>query len=255
MSMDKTQIKPFENHEITLYAYTLPQVPSHQGYIKVGDTMRDVRTRIREQLRTAGLKEDLLWTRVAQKKNGEWFRDKELHAYFRLHDIPQESFGTTAREWFYFNDTPERAYQLTEEFICSDYSLSQIPDETSDYVLRKEQSEAVQKTLEYFQSGQQPAEFLWNAKPRFGKTLSAYDLARQLKAREVLIVTNRPAIANSWYEDYRKFISWQETDIKFVSNTDELVGKALTRQMFIEYLAKKFREGREIGRASCRERV
>ena len=247
MSMDKTQIKPFENHEITLYAYTLPQVPSHQGYIKVGDTMRDVRTRIREQLRTAGLKEDLLWTRVAQKKNGEWFRDKELHAYFRLHDIPQESFGTTAREWFYFNDTPERAYQLTEEFICSDYSLSQIPDETSDYVLRKEQSEAVQKTLEYFQSGQQPAEFLWNAKPRFGKTLSAYDLARQLKAREVLIVTNRPAIANSWYEDYRKFISWQETDIKFVSNTDELVGKALTRQMFIEYLAKEFREGRELG--------
>ena len=51
-------------------------------------------------------------------------------------------------------------------------------------------------------------EFIWNAKPRFGKTLAAYDLTKRLKAKKVLIVTNRPAIANSWYDDFKKIIDW-----------------------------------------------
>ena len=49
-------------------------------------------------------------------------------------------------------------------------------------------------------------EFLWNAKPRFGKTLSVYDFIKQIGAVNVLIVTNRPAIANSWFSDYVKFL-------------------------------------------------
>lgn len=67
-----------------------------------------------------------------------------------------------------------------------------------------EQTAAVQKTMEYFK-GRDNAEFLWNAKPRFGKTLSAYDLCMKLGAKNILIVTNRPAIANSWYQDYETF--------------------------------------------------
>ena len=47
-------------------------------------------------------------------------------------------------------------------------------------------------------------EYLWNAKPRFGKTLSVYDFCKQVDAQTVLIVTNRPAIANSWYSDYSR---------------------------------------------------
>lgn len=49
----------------------------------------------------------------------------------------------------------------------------------STYILRKEQQEAVAKSLAYYQAGTYPQEFLWNAKPRFGKTLTAYDLARK----------------------------------------------------------------------------
>ena len=88
------------------------------------------------------------------------------------------------------------------------------------YILRNEQAEAVQLTLDYAKDNPQ-GEFLWNAKPRFGKTLTSYDLIRKLDAVNVLIVTNRPAIANSWYDDFEKFIAWQ-TDYKFVSDSESL---------------------------------
>ena len=65
------------------------------------------------------------------------------------------------------------------------------------------------------------AEVLWNAKPRFGKTLTTYDLMRTLDVRKVLIVTNRPAIANSWYDDFTRFIGHQ-TSFRFVSESPSL---------------------------------
>lgn len=71
-------------------------------------------------------------------------------------------------------------------------------------------------------AGQSP-EFLWNAKPRFGKTLAAYDLCKQMGARTVLIVTNRPAIAHSWYDDYVRFMG-TESGYYFISGADALRG-------------------------------
>ena len=68
------------------------------------------------------------------------------------------------------------------------------------YTLREEQARAVRDTKTYYQS-HPGGEYLWNAKPRFGKTLSVYDFCKQVDAQTVLIVTNRPAIANSWYSD------------------------------------------------------
>ena len=61
-------------------------------------------------------------------------------------------------------------------------------------------------------------------KPRFGKTLSAYDLCKQLDAKTVLIVTHRPAIATSWYSDYEKFLGTQ-SGYYFISQADALKDK------------------------------
>nr|WP_306430089.1 DEAD/DEAH box helicase family protein [Corynebacterium phoceense] len=91
--------------------------------------------------------------------------------------------------------------------------------ESEDYVLRPEQKAAVEQALSAFDHGHE--EVLWNAKPRFGKTLTSYDLARKLDARYILIVTNRPAIANSWFDDFARFIAHQ-TDFKFVSESSSL---------------------------------
>src|SRR5699024_7062685 len=153
-----------------------------------------------------------------------------------LNGIERKDFNSRADEWFYFNGTLEKAEELTDKFINRDYEEIQITDDKFDYVLRNEQQQAVEKTLEYYHSDHEEKEFLWNAKPRFGKTLTTYDFIRNLKTKNVLIVTNRPAIANSWFDDFQKFIAWQEPHMKFVSETDALRGKAMSRQQYIDHL-------------------
>ena len=111
-----------------------------------------------------------------------------------------------------------------------------IPDssnsEVVSYILRDEQNKAVEKTIEYFKSNES-GEFLWNAKPRFGKTLSVYDFCKRVDAHNILIVTNRPAIANSWYSDYERFLG-KESGYLFVSQADSLKGKpyVITREEY-----------------------
>ncbi|RIW31609.1 restriction endonuclease [Bacillus salacetis] len=234
--MDKTIIKPYEELDLKIYAYTLPEIPSHEGYIKIGDTSRQVKKRIFEQVGTAGLNPKILFEKVAKKSDGTWFHDKSLHRFLLQNGIPKKDFNNHADEWFYFNGTPEKAETLTDKFINRDYDEIQIDEANSDYLLRNEQSKAVQLTLDYYNSTQEPREFLWNAKPRFGKTLTSYDFVRKINAKNVLIVTNRPAIANSWFDDFKKFISWQEPGMKFVSETDALKDKALSRKDFIDFI-------------------
>lgn len=99
----------------------------------------------------------------------------------------------------------------------------------ASHTLRAEQQRAVEQTgafarAHWDEGGARGGEFLWNAKPRFGKTLTAYDLCRSIGAQKVLIVTNRPAIANSWYDDYVKFVG-VEGGYRFISGVDALAGK------------------------------
>ncbi|MGM8365608.1 Eco57I restriction-modification methylase domain-containing protein [Virgibacillus sp. W0181] len=234
--MDKTIIKPFEEIEYKIYGYTLPEIPTHDGYVKIGDTTRDAATRVFEQVGTAGLNPDILFEKLARKSDGRWFRDKEFHRFLLLNGIERKDFNSRADEWFYFNGMLEKAEELTDKFINRDYEEIQITDDKFDYVLRNEQQQAVEKTLEYYHSDHKEKEFLWNAKPRFGKTLTTYDFIRNLKTKNVLIVTNRPAIANSWFDDFKKFIAWQEPHMKFVSETEAISGKAMTRPQYREYL-------------------
>lgn len=94
-------------------------------------------------------------------------------------------------------------------------------DETIDYSLRREQDEAVKKIGNWFENGGD--EFLLNAKPRYGKTLTAYDLIIRNGYKKVLIVTNRPSIANSWAGDYNKFVGIK-SGLAFVSDSPALKG-------------------------------
>lgn len=235
-SMDRTIINPYDEMNLKIYAYTLPEIPSHEGYIKIGDTNRQVTKRIFEQVGTAGLNPYILFEKIAKRSDGTWFHDKSLHRFLQQNGIKKKDFNGHADEWFYFNGTPEKAEILTDRYINCDYDEIQIDEDHSDYSLRNEQNKAVQLTLDYYNSGQEPKEFLWNAKPRFGKTLTSYDLVRKINAKNVLIITNRPAIANSWFDDFKKFISWQEPEMKFVSATASLKDRALSRKDFLDFL-------------------
>lgn len=80
--MDKTIIEPYKELNLKIYAYTLPEVPSHDGYVKVGETTRKIKTRIYEQVGTAGLNPEILFERAARRSDGTWFHDKSLHRFF-----------------------------------------------------------------------------------------------------------------------------------------------------------------------------
>lgn len=230
-------IKTSEEISPKIYAYTTPHVTTNDGWIKIGYTERQVEQRIKEQTHTAGIEPSILWQQEAryieEPDKGKPFKDHDFHQFLNFHAIERRP----KTEWFYFNGHPEQANLLFDRFVRHDVSGYQ-PGEQVDYQLRQEQEEAVQQTLTYIQTNQdaRKKEFLWNAKPRFGKTLATYDLVKRLNCDRVLIVTNRPAIANSWFDDFHKFIAGT-TSYKFVSESDSLKGRpALSREDFHKLL-------------------
>lgn len=202
-----------------IYAYTAPGVSYLEGMTKIGYTEQDVNERIRQQTHTAGIKPKLEWKFNAIYQDGTWetFKDTDFHAYLRKNGIKQE-IGER-NEWFHIS--PSDSQRMIFEFSMNHGVID--TDTPSPYKLRKEQSSAVDNAASYFKSHNK-GEFLWNAKPRFGKTLSTYDLCKTMDVKNVLIVTNRPSIANSWYEDYVKFLG-NESGYRFVSETSSLKGK------------------------------
>ncbi len=234
------EIKTKKKIDPKIYAYTTPTVTSNEGWIKIGYTERDVTQRIKEQTHTAHIATDILWTAAAayteEPDKGKTFKDHDFHHFLSFHDVERRP----KTEWFYFNGTPEKSKSLFDKFVQHDLSGYQ-PGKGQDYTLRQEQEEAVAKTLAYFKN-HPGGKFLWNAKPRFGKTLSTYDLARRMEAINVLIVTNRPAIANSWYDDFETFIAGQTT-YKFVSESDSLKNRpTLSRKEFVGLLDDDVRQ-------------
>lgn len=203
------------------YAYTTPQIREHDGWTKIGYTEQKVEDRIDQQTKTANVKWVLGWKGMAvyDDGSGEAFSDRDFHAYLQKNDIERK----TGTEWFRIE--PEPSHDLFIAFKQNRGILT--ANRTAAYTLRKEQADAVAQTKAYFAShadGDDAPEFLWNAKPRFGKTLATYDLCKTLDAKKVLIVTNRPAIANSWYDDYVKFMG-AESGYCFISDVSALQGK------------------------------
>ena len=231
-----------------LYAYTTPNDISHIGWTKIGYTERQtVEERIKQQTHTSDTAWNLEWkkTAVYDDGTGDTFTDHEFHAYLQKNSVERKP----DTEWFKISgsesknmliDFKENRGVLYAEGIA-------IP-----YKLRDEQEKAVTYTKKYFDTHQNENEnvdFLWNAKPRFGKTLATYDLCKRMKAESgekafnVLIVTNRPAIANSWYEDFVKFLG-DESGFAFISETESLKGQpyVITRQQYLNtYKEKKYK--------------
>ncbi|WP_312104189.1 DEAD/DEAH box helicase family protein [Pygmaiobacter massiliensis] len=214
-----------------IYAYTTPEIHKHDGWTKIGYTEQDVDKRLSQQTHTADVDYHEEWRGNAtfDDGSGERFTDKDFHAYLRKLGVE----NNRANEWFHINGPDSRAH--FNDFRANRGILKKL-DTVIPYTLRKEQAEAVEKTKDYAALHEQ-GEFLWNAKPRFGKTLSAYEFCREVGARAVLILTNRPAIANSWYSDYEKFFG-TESGYRFVSETDSLKGKplVLTRKQYLDAL-------------------
>lgn len=229
---DVMRIQPFRRVVPMIYAYTTPGVPASLGWTKIGYTEKQsVEKRIYQQTHTVGVRPTIEWQDNAMYKDGsgEYFKDTDFHSFLEAEQV-QRRQGT---EWFHIGaaDAYGRFFRFAKR------QGPHLDTEHASYTLRREQQDAAAMTRAYFEKKGKGAEFLWNAKPRFGKTLTAYDLVRQMHFQTVLIVTNRPAIANSWADDFQKFIAWQEP-LDFVSDTDALKGRpgVFTREDYVRRL-------------------
>ena len=225
------KIKTTERIIPMCYAYTTPEIHRHDGWVKIGYTdKQDVEKRIRQQAHTLDTITEEQWrgNAIFEDGSGESFHDKDFHRYLQKQGVERIS-GT---EWFHLdgehsffqfcNFRRDRGFQKTKGVM--------------PYFLRSEQKAAVEKTADAYRTRPVTGEFLWNAKPRFGKTLTAYDFAKTVDAKNVLILTNRPAIANSWYQDYTKFLG-TESGYVFVSETSSLEKKPYVLSR-LEYIHK-----------------
>ena len=219
-----------------VYAYTTPEIARHDGWTKIGYTEQDVETRVKQQTHTANLLAKIEWHgNATYEDTGETFRDTDFHAYLKKLDVANEP----DTEWFKIEPAPAkiRFYEFREN-----HGVLNAPA-AIDYRLRGEQERASKQTADYARS-HDGGEFLWNAKPRFGKTLTSYDFCKRIGAQKVLIVTNRPAIANSWYDDYVKFMG-AESGLCFISNASALAGKpfCLSRNEYLKNLRNRGPKG------------
>lgn len=200
-----------------IYAYTLPDVTTHQGYIKVGYTEReDVNERIREQLHTSAVRYKLLFTASAMRSDGTCFTDHDIHAILRRRGFPH--IFDEDNEWFKCSESDVQA-----AIVAVRDEIENIENRTETFSMRPEQVRAVQMTMDYYQktNTEEPnmvPKFLWNAKMRFGKTFASYELAKKMGLKRVLVLTFKPAVESAWREDlmtHVDFEGWQ-----FVSNKD-----------------------------------
>ena len=191
-----------------IYAYE-DSNPQYRGLLKIGYTTKDIKERVAEQyptLRPGPLPYRIVLEESAIRKDGTSFTDREVHRMLRINGIHNEK-----GEWFRCTvENVKAAINAVKEGQLFEEERS------LGFSMRPEQKAAVEKTMEYFcafrkENGKAP-HFLWNCKMRFGKTFAAYQLAKRMGWKRILVLTFKPAVQSAWEEDIRchkDFVGWQ----------------------------------------------
>lgn len=207
--------------------------PAYEGAQKIGegtvsddleadwrpnsDYLREVAPkRINQYMTTSGLPYKLGWVELAYKKTDRsWFHDHDVHRVLTRSGIPHAE-RLTGDEWFQVDlETAKEAIKAVKEGRAA---LNQTPADTEEkptIVLRPEQTAAVEQTEKTFKKKDR---MLWNAKMRFGKTLTALQLVKNQAFQKVLIMTHRPVVKDSWFGDFDK-MQMREAGYTFGSDT------------------------------------
>jgi hypothetical protein len=202
-----------------IYAYTIDKFASTPwkggrdgaGLIKVGETQRDVRIRIKEQLAAIKMPEttepDLLLVEAAITDDGRVFSDTEVHKA-----LVKAGHHNVTGEWF---ECTKLEVDAAIQAVRGGKDLPSVKP-MANFPMRPEQAAAVELTAAYFRAhprtraGRAP-DYLWNAKMRFGKTFSTYQLAKEMGWSRVLVLTYKPAVEQAWRDDlaHKDFAGWR----------------------------------------------
>lgn len=192
---------------LRVYAYSIDDT-AHHGLLKVGQTMRDVKQRVAEQLKTAAIKNYTIeLDESAVRDDGGVFTDHEIRTA-----LVKKGFENPELEWVRCSVAD---VQTAIQELRSGERYAGTHHET--FPMRREQVEAVKATHSYYLSRwaedmHAVPRFLWNAKMRFGKTFTTYQLAKRLGTKRVLVVTFKPAVEDAWQADLEShvdFDGWQ----------------------------------------------
>lgn len=223
------------NHELNfkntfnykvIYIFTIND-NIHKGLVKIGDATLQIKStvdiltpnckelnqaalkRIKSYTNTAGITPILLHTELAIKeeinKEGfislKAFRDYEVHKVLENSNISKEKIkGSSSREWYKISkETAIEAIQAVKKQY-SNLSNSKVENHPV-IIFRPEQKEAIEKTVKQFKHNKR---MLWNAKMRFGKTLSTLEVIKRCQFKKTIIVCHRPVVNSGWYDDFKK---------------------------------------------------
>lgn len=198
-----------ESHPM-IYAYEDTN-PQYKGLLKVGYTSIDVDKRVAQQYPTkrpdGSVPYRIVLRESAMYPDGTSFTDHDVHRVLRNKQI-----SGMGGEWFKCTVNDVKA-----AIAAVRTGTANVENRTQTFAMRPEQEYAVNMTMAYFKSayeegsGKTP-KFLWNAKMRFGKTFAAYQLAKKMGMKRVLILTFKPAVQTAWREDlmtHMDFEGWQ----------------------------------------------
>ena len=193
----------------------------HEGSLKIGETTlgddigaalppsnseilnQAAKARIDQYTKTAGISYELLHTELTFYIRGGQicsFNDKQVHNVLERSGVKRKEFKG-ATEWYSCDlETVKRAITAIKEGKES-LGAGEVTYTENPIILRPEQKIAVERTLKQFRKGNQ---MLWNAKMRFGKTLCALRVAKEMGAVRTIIITHRPVVDASWFEDFGK---------------------------------------------------
>lgn len=201
-----------------IYAYEDTN-PQYKGMLKIGFTTRDVETRVAEQYSTKrpdGSKPyKIVYRESAMYPDGTAFSDHDVHRVLK-----QKHFINTGGEWFKCSVDDVRAAVLAVKTHTVNAE-----NRINNFKMRPEQQAAVEKTAAYFLSTEEDnvkryPKFLWNCKMRFGKTFAAYQLAKKMQFKRILILTFKPAVVSAWQEDLNSHIDFEGW--QFISRDTDL---------------------------------
>ena len=202
-------LPPRSSARLRIYAWSPKNpAPEYQGLIKVGQTTReDVRERIRESQGQVQQEFTLYADEIAQRDDGSLFRDKDVIERLKAKGFENPHFGS-ATEWVRCKprDVLSAIAELRKGVVFTGHHYQ-------TFGMRPEQARAVEQTIGYYESiwAEDPdavPRFLWNAKMRFGKTFTSYQLAKRMGAKRVLVVTFKPAVQDAWHEDLASHVDF-----------------------------------------------
>lgn len=221
-----------------IYVYRINDT-AHEGILKIGEASCNAgmtyfvfepnckelnvaaKDRIRHQTQTAGVTFELLYTEATAYMKGKnliVFQDHDIHDILVRSGIKRKIFDTEhkANEWFYTDlETVKKAIAAAKEGRTS-LNASEITTDRSPVIFRPEQTEAIEKTIKQFKKSGGSHQMLWNAKMRFGKTLSTLEVVKRMNYNCTLILTHRPVVDSGWFEDYGK-IFYDRNDFYYFS--------------------------------------